>query len=142
MSSKRGKTKNDSSPFRGKSDQDSEADYSESESSITSVGYGLPQNVEKQLAADIKAAGGIGIGRSSYVRIYNRRLDLYGEIGSDRRRQVRNKVQRWREQSRDRSTEKRSEKDRSSMSSNHCTPKKDVEEVFASVVASVVVDGE
>lgn len=56
---------------------------------------GLPLHVQKQLLQDIENARGISF---SYdlKRICDQRQEIYGEPGTERRRQVRNKVQHWR----------------------------------------------
>ena len=67
---------------------------------------GLPLHVQKSLLQDIEESGGLGLvgcGPTStssakafcLKRICNRRSNIYGEVGSERRRQVQNKVTRW-----------------------------------------------
>lgn len=54
---------------------------------------GLSLHIQKQLAADIEADGGLSA--FSLKKICNRKTDIYGETCSNRRRQVQNKVFKW-----------------------------------------------
>jgi hypothetical protein len=67
---------------------------------------GLPLHVQKSLLQDIEESGGLGLASFGLTsscsakafalkNICNRRSDIYGVVGSERRRQVQNKVSRW-----------------------------------------------
>lgn len=55
---------------------------------------GLQQHVQKQLLQDIEASGE-GIARLTLRPLCDRKSDIYGEPGTERRRQVQNKFHRW-----------------------------------------------
>ena len=56
---------------------------------------GLPLHIQKQLLIDIEGAGGLRA--CSVKRICDSRIDLFGEAASNLRKQVQNKINRWKE---------------------------------------------
>lgn len=72
--------------------EDSSSSLSLSETFVKAE-RGLPVHIQKILLEDIEAAGGLGV--CNLPRICNKRVDIYGNPNSKRRRAVRNKVARW-----------------------------------------------
>jgi hypothetical protein len=61
----------------------------------SALSRGLSLHIQKQLAADIEADGGLSA--FSLKKLCNRKADIYGETFSNRRRQVQNKVFKWKQ---------------------------------------------
>lgn len=56
---------------------------------------GLSEHIQAQLLEDIEASGGI-YSNEDFQDIYNKRTEIYGQVGSERRQQVKNKISYWR----------------------------------------------
>jgi hypothetical protein len=60
-----------------------------------SYAKGLPEHIQAQLIEDIEIGGGGIYSKEDFHSIYNERVEIYGEGGSDLRQQVKSKVSYW-----------------------------------------------
>jgi len=90
----------DCSPSLSLAPQDDTSVVTNTSSSSTSSGCGLPLHIQKQLASDIEASGGIKAfdGNQNHQlisRLCNQREELYGKRGDNQRLTIQKKVYRW-----------------------------------------------